>query len=111
MRLGHPIDNIKFNAVKAGRGIPLEFTLNGNYGLKILASGYPVSLDVPCTSKNVGRKELRTETTGNNQLSYGASTDRYRFVWNTDKKLAGTCRHLALKIKDGSTHTAYFQFK
>jgi hypothetical protein len=31
-------------------------------------------------------------------------------LWKTDKKWAGTCRDLVLKLDDGSVHTARFEF-
>ena len=105
-----PIDNIEFNLAKAGGGVLFEFTLKGNYGLKIVDSGYPVSNQVQCRGKLVDSKPILSPTSGNNSLSYDASTDRYRFLWKTDKKWADTCRLFAIRLNDGSTHTAYFRF-
>jgi hypothetical protein len=44
-------------------------------------------------------------------LSYDATTDRYNYVWKTEKAWKGSCRKLAVKFNDGSTYEALFQFK
>jgi hypothetical protein len=46
-----PIDNLPtVNSVKAGQAIPVKFSLGGNYGLNILASGSPASQPIACGS-------------------------------------------------------------
>ena len=34
----------------------------------------------------------------------------YRFLWKTDRKWAGSCSRLLLKLDDGTMHAADFQF-
>jgi hypothetical protein len=36
------------NVVKAGRAIPIKFSLSGDYGLGIMAAGYPASAPIAC---------------------------------------------------------------
>ncbi|HUG10852.1 MAG TPA: PxKF domain-containing protein, partial [Opitutaceae bacterium] len=46
-----PVDNPPIqNTVKAGAAVPVKFSLGGDYGLSIFASGYPVSQSVACES-------------------------------------------------------------
>jgi hypothetical protein len=78
------------NAVNAGRAIPVRFSLGGNQGL----------VD--------SIEETVTATTSS--LSYDATTDRYQFVWKTEKTWAGSCRQLVLKLVDGTLHRANFGF-
>jgi hypothetical protein len=40
-----------------------------------------------------------------------SSTNRYTYVWKTDKSWSGTCRQLAVTLSDGTTHVAGFKFK
>ena len=47
---------------------------------------------------------------GNSGLSYDASTDTYTYVWKTDRAWAGSCRQLAIRLADYSTHYANFKF-
>src|SRR5262249_12386450 len=44
-----PVDNLPtVNSAKAGQAIPVKFSLDGNYGLNIFASGYPKVQQVAC---------------------------------------------------------------
>ena len=52
-----------------------------------------------------------TVTAGGSSLSYHPSSDRYEYVWKTQKSWANTCRQLVLKFADGSTARANFTFK
>ncbi|MGD9588971.1 MAG: PxKF domain-containing protein [Pyrinomonadaceae bacterium] len=107
----NPIDNVNQNNVKAGQGIPVKFSLNGNFGLNILAAGYPVSYQVPCAGTGDNGEEIPTVTAGNSSLSYDAAVDQYNYVWKTNKSWQGTCRVLLVRLNDGSSHTASFRFR
>jgi hypothetical protein len=107
-----PIDNLPtINSVKAGQAIPVKFSLGGNYGLNIFASGYPKVQQVACSSSTATDEVEQTVTAGASGLSYDAATSTYSYTWKTDKKWAGTCRQLVLKLVDGSEHIASFTFK
>ncbi len=43
--------------------------------------------------------------------SYDPDSDRYTYVWKTNKAWNGTCRQLVLKLDDGSIHRAKFKFR
>jgi hypothetical protein len=106
-----PVENgYVFNRVKAGSAIPLKFSLNGNQGLGIINSGYPVSLKVNCDNNGTYDDLAETVTAGSSNLSYDASADQYNYVWKTDKSWGGTCRKLMVQLIDGTDHMAYFQF-
>jgi hypothetical protein len=106
-----PIDNLPtVNSVKAGQAIPVKFSLGGNYGLNIFAAGYPKVQQVACGSTQADEVE-QTVTAGASGLSYDATTGQYSYTWKTDKKWAGSCRLLVLKLTDGSEHIASFQFR
>lgn len=106
-----PVDNAPtLNAVKAGSAVPVKFSLTGYQGMDILAAGSPSSQAVTCsTSAPVDTLEL-TSTAGSSSLSYDATSDRYNYVWKTDKAWAGTCRQLNVALADGSVHSATFKF-
>jgi hypothetical protein len=107
-----PVDNPPtVNVATAGSAIPLKFSLGGNRSLDIIESGYPqVEKEEPCPSGPTSTVD-ETVTASSNNLSYSAGSDRYIFVWKTDKAWSKSCRKLVLKLKDGSTHTADFRFK
>ncbi len=110
--LFQPVDNLPtLNLVKAGRGIPVKFSLNGDQGLNIFAAGYPKSQEINCDSSAVVDGIELTLTAGSSSLSYDPVTNTYTYVWKTDNAWAGTCRQLVLKLNDGTYHKANFKFK
>ena len=100
-----------YNMVKAGRAIPVKFSLDGDQGLEIFDDD-PKSRLIPCpgTTDPEGEMEF-TETAGESILSYDTDAGQYIYVWKTDKGWAGTCRKLAVVLNDGTSHEAYFTFK
>jgi hypothetical protein len=108
-----PVDNLPtVNTVNAGQAIPVKFSLGGDYGLNIFATGYPASQQVNCGGSGGGSTSPieETVTAGNSSLQYDPATQRYSYVWKTDKAWAGTCRQLIVKLIDGTEHIALFQF-
>jgi hypothetical protein len=107
-----PVDNLPtLNRVNAGRAIPVKFSLGGDEGLSIFAPGYPKSQAISWASSVPVDDIEETVTPGASALSYDATTDRYTYVWKTDKAWAGTCRQLIVKLKDNSEHRANFDFR
>jgi hypothetical protein len=98
------------NAVSAGQSVPVQFSLNGNQGLNILAAGSPSSQQVACASGTAMGPKMPTSPAGSSSLSYNSTSNSYTYVWKTDKAWSGTCRQLQLMLIDGTTHTALFQF-
>jgi hypothetical protein len=98
------------NTVKAGSAIPVKFSLGGNQGLNIFASGSPSSGQIACATGAPLDAIQATVTAGGSSLSYDPSTGQYVYVWKTDKAWAGTCRQLDVQLSDGSHHVADFEF-
>jgi predicted extracellular nuclease len=106
-----PVDNAPiWNLERAGRAVPVKFTLGGDKGLEILEVGYPVSWQVECPTGAPVAGGEPTATPGASTLSYDALSGEYTYVWKTDRTWTGTCRHLVVKLVDGSTHEALFKF-
>jgi hypothetical protein len=106
-----PVDNIPtFNRVKAGSAIPVKFSLGCNQGLNILAAGFPQSGLVACDTHEPVDDVETTVNAGNSSLNYDATTNQYIYVWKTDKAWGGTCRVLNVRLADGTSHYAYFNF-
>ena len=104
-----PVDNFPtINMVKAGASVPVKFSLGGNKGLSIFATGYPKSEQIACDST---AEVDGTVTAGSNGLSFDPSTNVYTFVWKTEKAWVNTCRQLVVKLTDGTSHRANFKFK
>jgi hypothetical protein len=104
-----PVDALPtLNSVKAGSAVPVKFSLAGDQGLNVMFAGYPASTTVACGTTAVDSIE-QTAAAGSSSLSYDAFTDRYNYVWKTDKAWAGTCRTLTVKLADGTLHQANFK--
>jgi hypothetical protein len=99
------------NQVNGGQAIPMQFSLGGNYGLNIIASGYPTATQISCSTGTTVNSGTLTDTAGSSGLQYNSSTGTYTYVWKTSKSWAGTCQQFDLRLNDGTDHTADFQFK
>ena len=103
-------DTDTFNTVKAGQVIPIKFSLSGDQGLSIFASGYPKSFEIDCiTAADIDSIES-TVTAGGSGLNYDSAGDQYIYPWKTEKGWANSCRQLDVKLNDGTTHSAWFAF-
>jgi predicted extracellular nuclease len=106
-----PMTNLpEVNAVKAGADIPVKFSLDGDYGLDIIADGYPQSGEIDCDDSSPGSSEA-TQTAGGSSLKYDAAAGQYVYPWQTKSAWADSCRRLIVLLKDGSYHYANFKFK
>jgi hypothetical protein len=105
-----PIDMTVLNKAKAGSAIPVKFSLTGNQGLNIFATGYPSSVNVICGNTANADVIEETVTSGGSSLSYDATADQYVYVWKTTSSWANSCRTLTVKLADGTPHQANFWF-
>ena len=106
-----PVDNNGiFNRVKAGQAIPIKFSLGGNHGLDIFASGYPASQHIKCPGSPVVDVIEETVAATANSITYAQADRRYVYVWKTDRSWAQSCRQFVLKLDNGSEYRANFTF-
>ena len=107
-----PVDNPPtVNQVNRGQAIPMQFSLGGNYGLNIIAPGYPTATQISCATGAPVNTGTLTDTAGGSGLQFNSVTGTYTYVWKTSKSWAGTCQQFDLRLNDGTDHTADFQFK
>lgn len=101
----------ELNSVRAPAIVPIIFSLAGDFGLDILAGGYPASQEIDCTTlEPIGPLQTATPP-GSSALRYDAETDRYTYPWQTQRSWNNTCRQLVLEFDDGMTYVAYFDFR
>ena len=107
-----PVDNLPvLNRAKAGSAIPVKFSLGGDRGLSIFDTGYPMAIRIPCPGSSALMDQINeTVTAGSSSLTYDPGTDRYVYVWKTNKSWAGMCYRFELGLSDGSSHTFEGQF-
>jgi len=96
--------------MKAGSAVPLKFSLGGNRGLSIFAPGSPSSQPVSCDTGTPYDAVEQTVSAGGSSLRYDSSTDKYTYVWKTQRAWTG-CRILRLTFADGSVQEAVFELK
>jgi hypothetical protein len=107
-----PVNNLPVvNRVKAGEAVPVKFSLDGFQGLDIFAAGYPRSLEIPCQAAAPSDALEHTVPADRSRLDYDRSSDRYKYVWKTDRRWARSCRQLVLQLRDGTFRRANFHFK
>lgn len=107
-----PVNNPPtLNRLKAGASAPVKFSLDGDQGLGVFATGYPKSRAIACdTSAPIDGIE-ETMTAGSSSLSYDVTSDEYTYVWKTAKSWGGSCRQLEVRFSDGAVQTALFMFR
>jgi hypothetical protein len=110
-----PVDNLPtLNKTKAGKAIPIRFSLGGDKGLDIFypdtESPNPMSEAINCTT-GAPTDDIEQTVTGKGGLSYNASTGRYEYDWATSSAWSGTCRQFVMTLKDGTVQRANFTFK
>jgi hypothetical protein len=106
-----PVDMpLVVNVATAGQSIPVRFSLGGDRGLSIFAAGFPKAVKVNCTTSTTDTVD-ETAAAGSSGLQYYPLTQRYTYVWKTDKKWKGSCYRLDVKLIDGETYSALFRFR
>jgi probable HAF family extracellular repeat protein len=104
------VDNFPtLNQTKPGKTIPIRFSLGGDKGLDIFATGYTKSETIPCDS-TTPVDAIEETVSVKHGLSYNASTGRYEYIWTTSSTWSG-CRQFVMKLQDGSVHRANFIFR
>jgi hypothetical protein len=98
------------NVASAGTSIPVRFSLGGNEGLSVLASGSPTSASIVCVPGAPLHLIDEFEVPGPSRLVYNKLTNRYIYIWQTIEAWGGTCRKLTVTLADGTVHTAVFRF-
>jgi len=98
--------------VIAGKDVSVPFSLQGNQGLDVFMAGSPSSVQVPCPSPGTPRTVLKQNADGKtSSLRYLPETATYEYEWVTSKAWAGTCREFTMTLRDGTVHTAVFEFR
>jgi hypothetical protein len=100
-----------FNLAVAGYTVPIKFSLKGNQGLGVIATGYPKSQSIACSTGIPVNTIPNTATAPANKLTYNPTNDVYTYGWATQKSWKNTCREFQLRLNDGTLHKANFRFR
>lgn len=104
-------DSPALNSENAGRVIPIRFSVTGNSDSSVLVPGYPTVNAIDCESKAPIGPIIPLGEIGSGGLIHEPSAHDYTYVWNTDRRMSGTCQQFTLLLTDGSDHFAYFRFR
>lgn len=110
-----PVDNLPVvNTVKAGRAVPVKWSLmssEGEYLSDLGTFGSLTSQRVTCDAGLPTSQVEETASAGGSGLSYDPQTNQYQYNWKTTKGWAGTCRMMVLELTDGTRQYAQFRFE
>ena len=102
------VDTDRVNTAKAGRAVALSFSLGGNRGLGVL-SGAPTF--TVTGGPLAGEEIVQSGKLPGPGLTYDAATGQYTYLWQTDRAWLNKSGTVALRLSDGTVHTAVFSFK
>jgi hypothetical protein len=108
-----PLDNPpRVNRSKAGRALPVRFSLGSYRGPVPVVDGYPKVAQVECGAgaEPVDGDRARGSWKKNGWKQSKRGRAPYMFVWKTEKRWSGSCRQLILKLDDGTLHRVEVQF-
>jgi hypothetical protein len=106
-----PLENLpQVNRWKAGRPVPVRFSLGSYRGPAPVAAGYPSVVGCGTEPQSSGAERARGVWT-RSRIGQSKRTPRiYRFLWKTEQRWVGSCRQLVLKLDDGTMHRVAVQF-
>ncbi len=109
-----PVDNPPVvNTVKAGRAVPIKWSLLDSSGGYVADLGTFRSLSSQLVNCAIGTPSDAIEETvaaGGSGLSYDPITHRFQYNWRTASAWNGTCRVMTLVLTDGTRRDALFKF-
>jgi len=97
------------NEVKTGKAVPVRFSLGGDYGLDVFEPGYPQVRTVACEPV-AGHRVDETVNAKQSALTFDPVTQRYTYVWKTERSWVGSCSELVIRLNDGQERIARFRF-
>jgi hypothetical protein len=108
-----PVDNPPLvNAVKAGRAVPIKWSLmngEGQYVSDLSTFRSLNSQPVACLNGAPMDAVEESLTSGTSGLRYDPESRQFTYNWKTSSAWAGTCRRLVLELSDGQRREAVFR--
>jgi hypothetical protein len=98
----------KTNSAKAGRVIPVRWSISDGNGGTISDPSVVESLQVAPAPTCEASGELGDATLAR---TVGKPKMKSNYRWKTSRDMRGGCQYLILRLADGSTHMALFEFE
>lgn len=105
------LDPPALNSASAGGKVSVRFALGGDFGLAILAAGFPSVTPVRCDTFAATGASAPAEGAAKVPLAYDATTRTYAYAWKTARAWAGGCRKLTVRLTDGAERSAIFRMR
>jgi hypothetical protein len=105
-----PVSGLGWNQIQAGQTVPIRFSLGGDFGLDIFASGYPRYVEIDCVSEEVTGQPIAITDGNEVGLTYSPESDQYHLAWRSDRSLADSCVQVQLKF-EGTTQAPTAKFR
>lgn len=110
-----PVDNLPVvNTIKAGRAVPIKWSLldsNGGYLSDPGTFRSLTSQQMVCTSGTTTSPVEETVSAGGSGLSYDSISGQFQYNWKSSSGWKGTCRTMRLELADGQKRYASFKFE
>jgi uncharacterized membrane protein len=97
------------NEVKTGKGVPVRFSLGGDFGLNVFETGYPQTRDVACDPAAPAHRVNEAVNAKSSVLTFDPVTQRYTYIWKTERSSVGACAELVFRFDDGQERVVRFQ--
>jgi len=97
------------NVVKGGKGVAVRFSLGGDFGLGVFESGYPQVRATACEAGAVVHQVEEALNAKSSTFTFDPATQRYTYLWKTERSWVGNCRDLVFRFSDGQERLVRFQ--
>lgn len=97
------------NEVKAGKGVPVRFSLGGDFGLTVFEAGYPEARATNCDHVAPVHPVSEAVNAKNSGLTYDPVSRQYTYLWKTERSSVGACAELVFRFDDGQERVARFR--
>jgi probable HAF family extracellular repeat protein len=96
------------NQVKAGKGVAVRFSLGKDFGLSVFETGYPQARTVECEPTAPVHAVNEAVNAKNSGLTFDPVSQRYTYLWKTERSSVGACAELVFRFDDGQERVALF---
>jgi hypothetical protein len=97
------------NEVKTGKGVPVRFSLGGDFGLNVFEAGYPQARIIGCDPAAPVHPVNEAVNAKSSGLTFDPVSQRYTYLWKTERASVGACAELVLRFDDGQEWVARFR--
>jgi hypothetical protein len=89
--------------------VPVRFSLGGDFGLNVFETGYPQARTVGCDPAAPVHPVNDAVNAKSSGLTFDPVSQRYTYLWRTERSSIGTCAELVFRFDDGQERVARFQ--